>query len=404
MKNITFENLDLHEDLVRALAEAGYESPTAIQRNAIPEATAGSDLLASAQTGTGKTAAFALPMLNYLCNYQANKQNKKAPVRGLVLTPTRELALQIEENIRIYSKHLPLRVLSVVGGHPIQKQVNSLRRGVDIVIATPGRLIDLLKRNAIRLNKVDVFVLDEADRMLDMGFVFEVKDIARELPSDRQTMLFSATLNDQVHQLARVLLKNPKKIDVHPESTVAENIEQQVFFVDRINKLKLIEEMLQSEKFERTLVFTTTKANANVLANRLSKQGVTAAAIHSDKNQKERQAALKDFDSGKVRILVATDVVARGIDIDGITHVINFDLPTDAESYVHRIGRTARAGASGVAISLCDMDEVAMLKSIERLTENTLDPQLEHRYHSPLVQTLKGRRESPFATRKRGRR
>lgn len=415
MNDSTFESLALDQEIVSALKAAGYEKPTEIQSAAIPLALKGRDLMATAQTGTGKTAAFALPILQLISKMpkleeekqqeRGDKQPKKGKpqIKALILSPTRELAQQIEESLNTYSSNLKLKTTSVVGGLPIQKQIRALKRGVDILVATPGRLLDLMQRRAVRLKHVSFFVLDEADRMLDMGFVHDVKDIAKALKKDRQTLLFSATTSNDVAQLSKQLLRNPEKVAVDPPQSVGENIEQRVYFVRQKDKRDLMYEILENEEVKRALVFTTTKSNANVLAALLSKKGIEADAIHSDKNQKARQKALKAFDEGSVRVLVATDVMARGIDVDEISHVINYELPNDPESFVHRIGRTARAGSSGVAISLCDMNEVGQLRAIESFTKESLTIDEDHSFHSPLVATMKNQKTSPFAKR-RGRR
>ncbi len=419
MTKITFSDLQLHPEILSALKSVGYESPTDIQAQSIPLALEGDDILASAQTGTGKTAAFGLPILHLLEQARGEKQeakvdtesskksksrSRKGSVKALILSPTRELTQQIEENLVQYSKNLSYKIVSVVGGLPIKKQIDALKNEADIVVATPGRLLDLINRKAIWLRDVEFFVLDEADRMLDMGFVHDVRDIARILPNERQTFFFSATLNGEVQQLASVLLKkNRKHVDVAPDSSVADNITQKVFFVDTKYKRPLLQKLVQDETIESALIFTNTRASANVISNILSRKGFSAEAIHSDKSQKDRQKVLKAFDAGEVRFLVATDVVARGIDIDGISHVINFELPTDPDSYVHRIGRTARAGASGVAISFCDLDEVSNLKSIEALLEITLTPDKDQPFHSPFVETMKNQKQSPFGKSRRYR-
>ncbi|MCB0329253.1 MAG: DEAD/DEAH box helicase [Bdellovibrionales bacterium] len=415
-----FSELALDERILTALEEAGYQKPTEIQAAAIPVALDGSDVMGSAQTGTGKTAAFVLPILQQLIAKESTEgeapgdegpedgsskeKNSKKGIRGLILSPTRELAQQIEESIAQYSKNLPMRVCSVVGGLPIQKQIRELSKGVDLLVATPGRLLDLMQRRVVSLRTIQFFVLDEADRMLDMGFVHDVNDIAKKLPKERQTFFFSATSSPDVESLARVLLRDPKRVAVHEIDTVGKNIESKVLFVDRRDKRDLIIELLKREEPKRTLIFTATKSDANVLAAIIGRQGISAASIHSDKSQKERQKALAAFDAGEVDVLVATDVMARGIDVQGITHVINYDIPQDAENFVHRIGRTARAGTSGIAMSLCDLDEVKYLQAIERFTKETLEVEREHSFHSPLVETMKGKKESPFARRGGGRR
>lgn len=418
MTENTFESLALSAEILSALQDAGYSKPTDIQQAAIPVALTGKDIMATAQTGTGKTAAFALPLLHVLqqaahkksaaSTEQSNTTTKargrdRTAVRGLILTPTRELAQQIESNLQIYGKNLELRICVLVGGLPITKQIRELNKGVDIIVATPGRLLDLLNRKAVQLNQVDFFVLDEADRMLDMGFVHDVRDIARTLRTKPQTLLFSATTSPQVEQLSSVLLQNPERIAVDPPQSVGDNITQKVYFVDQGNKRDLLIDILSKEEIKRALVFTETKSNANVVAAVLSRAGVNADTIHSDKSQKDRQKALQDFDSGKITVLVATDVMARGIDVDGISHVINFELPRDAENFVHRIGRTARAGATGIALSFCDNTEVGSLRGIENFTGETLEADESHRFHSPFVAHMKKQASTPFG-RSSGRR
>ncbi|MCB0354036.1 MAG: DEAD/DEAH box helicase [Bdellovibrionales bacterium] len=402
-----FADLGLHASLLTALTKAGYEVPTPIQEQAIPIVLTGADLMATAKTGTGKTAAFSLPLLQKLVEQnekflEVKRENlPKASVQALILSPTRELAQQIEESLKTYSTELSVRVLSVVGGLPIQKQIQALKRGVDILVATPGRLLDLLDRKAVHLDKVNYFVLDEADRMLDMGFVHDVRDIARKIRGVHQTLLFSATTSGEVEQLSRVLLNSPQRVSVSSPEAVADNLEQVVCFVDKKNKRPLLFDIVKRESVERALIFTATKSDAEFLATVLTKQDLPAEAMHSDKHQKARQKALDSFANGKVKILVATDVMARGIDVDGISHVINFDLPSDPESYVHRIGRTARAGGSGKAISFCDYEEVKSLQAIERFIKEPLVVDETQPFHSPFVQTMKNQKESPFANKRK---
>ena len=430
MKTDSFESLAMNPRIVAALKEVGYSEPTEIQAAVIPLAVAGEDILGAAQTGTGKTAAFVLPILERMAlsesenelarepspdsedeaspEKQSTADKKKRPrrvrhVRALILSPTRELAQQIEANVEAYAKFLPFNVTSVVGGLSIQRQIKQLQKGVDILVATPGRLLDLMYRKQVDLRQVEYFVLDEADRMLDMGFVYDVQDIAKKIPKERQTFFFSATTSGEVESLARVLLDNPQTVAVHPPDTVNENVESQVLFVERRDKRDLVLELVKDPAVTRVLIFTATKSDANVLAAILSRQEIPTAAIHSDKNQRDRQQALRSFDEGKVKVLVATDVMARGIDVEGISHVINYDLPGDPENFVHRIGRTARAGSKGVALSLCDLDEVKALNLIESFIGRELDVNKEHKFHSPFVETMKNRKESPFARRRSGR-
>ena len=363
MSSIQFEALKLNEPLLRALAKEGYQQPTPIQEQAIPKVLAGQDLLATAQTGTGKTAAFALPMLQVL-----DERKGRGQIRALILTPTRELALQIDESFRNYGRYLKLTSMVILGGVPLGPQVSALRKNPDIVVATPGRLLDLMNQGYIKLDQVEMLVLDEADRMLDMGFIHDVRRIVETLPKKRQTMLFSATLSKDITALAGDMLDKPVNAAVTPAASVSERIDQQVLFVEQDGKRDLLNQVLKGEDVRRALVFTRTKRRADRVMKQLSNQGIAADAIHADKNQGARQRALAAFDRGRIKVLVATDIVARGIDVEGISHVINYDLPNDKESYVHRIGRTARAGAEGIALSFCAAEEVAILRSIERLT------------------------------------
>ena len=379
MNSNQFKNLSLNESLLRALAQEGYQMPTDVQRVAIPEVLAGRDLLATAQTGTGKTAAFALPMLHMLHDKPLSGGRG---IRALILTPTRELALQIEASLRSYGRYLSLRTAVVLGGVPAPPQIRALRNGPEILVATPGRLLDLLNQGHVRLGRVEILVLDEADRMLDMGFVRDVRKIVSELPKDRQTLFFSATLPAEIAELASDMLKRPAKVEVTPAASVSGNISQKVLFVEQMNKRALLTDLLKGENIPRALVFTRTKHRANRIMRQLSNSGISADAIHSNKSQAARQRALAAFDRGKVKVLVATDIVARGIDVDGISHVINYELPNDPESYVHRIGRTARAGAMGTALSFCDAAEMSMLRGIEKLTRCPLTAFEDHPFHS----------------------
>lgn len=380
---LTFSELNLIEPLNLALKEAGYISPTPIQAAAIPLLLSGKDLLGCAQTGTGKTAAFALPILHRLAS-----NFKKAPprhTRVLVLTPTRELAIQVHESFLTYGKNLNLKYAVVFGGVGQSPQVRAISPGVDIIVATPGRLMDLIEQGFIKLTSLEVFVLDEADRMLDMGFIHDIKKIIKLLPSKRHNLFFSATMPPVIEKLAQSILVNPARIEVTPVSSTAELISQQVMLVDRENKRPLLKHILEDKKFKRVIVFSRTKHGANKIVEYLGKSGIIAEAIHGNKSQSARQKALENFRTGAIRILIATDIAARGIDIDDISHVINFDLPNESESYVHRIGRTARAGASGVAISFCDADEKAFLKDIEKLIGKNIPITLEHPFHSQKV-------------------
>jgi ATP-dependent RNA helicase RhlE len=360
-----FASLNLVEPLMQAVTESGYTKPTPIQAQSIPALLEGHDLLGLAQTGTGKTAAFTLPMLQRM---MANrKQPQPKSMRALILTPTRELAVQINDSIKTYGRHLPLRSTVIFGGVGQMPQVNTMRRGIDLVVATPGRLLDLMNQGHITLTSVEFFVLDEADRMLDMGFIRDIKKIVGFLPARRQTLLFSATMPNDVSDLAQSLLTKPKRVEVVPQSTTAERIDQIIYMVPRANKRKLLSDLLAAPDVTRTIVFTRTKRGADRVAENLERDGFSSAAIHGNKGQNARQIALNAFRNGSVKVLVATDIAARGIDIDNISHVVNFDLPLEPESYVHRIGRTARAGATGIAISLCDGEERSLLRDIEKI-------------------------------------
>ena len=360
---MTFAQLGLNAPILKALEQQGYKHPSPIQAKAIPPALAGRDVLGCAQTGTGKTCAFATPILQLL----NNKPVQGHPIRALILTPTRELAIQIGESFDAYGKYLPLRTAVIFGGVGQNPQVQALQRGVDVLVATPGRLEDLYQQGFVDVSKLEIFVLDEADRMLDMGFIHDVKKILKWLPQKKQTLFFSATMPPEITQLVNSLLHDPARVAVDPVSSPVEVIQQSVYFVDRGNKTKLIAHLMQEQNAKNALVFTRTKHGANKVARDLEKAGVTAAAIHGNKSQTARQQALADFKSGKIRALVATDIAARGLDIDRLSHVFNYNLPDVPETYVHRIGRTGRAGRDGVAIALCDFSEKSLLKDIEKL-------------------------------------
>jgi len=379
-----FSDLKLHPSILQALKDEGYVKPTPIQARAIPAVLEGRDVLGTAQTGTGKTAAFSLPTLQMLS--QRCPQGNRF-IRALVLTPTRELALQVQDSFRTYSRHLKLSTECVMGGVSMGAQIKRLRTRPDILVATPGRLLDLLRQKFVRLDKVEVLTLDEADRMLDMGFVRDVRAIVSATPKKRQTLLFSATLSREITSLASGMLEDPIRIEVARSATVVGAIEQKVMFVDRADKPALLTDVLRTMDFNRALVFTRTKHKANRLSIQLSRKGIKADAIHGDKTQGARQQALTAFHRGKTKVLVATDIVARGIDVEGITHVINYEMPNDPESYVHRIGRTARAGASGVALSFCAHDEVPLLRGIEKLTRTLMIRHGDHQFHCEAVAT-----------------
>jgi len=377
----TFSKLDLHPKLLRALEELGYQEPTPIQAQAIPPLLRGDDVLGCAQTGTGKTAAFTLPILQKLV--ETPSETKRRRIRALVLTPTRELADQIAESVKDYGRFTDVRYTMVCGGVGSGKQIDALKRGIDVLVATPGRLLDLYDQGHIQLRDVDFFVLDEADRMLDMGFIHSVRKVLSFLPKKRQNLLFSATMPPSIQKLAATFLEQPVQIAVTPQATPVERIEQSVMFVDRNDKTALLTHFLKEEDVDRAIVFARTKHGANRLAQKLEKSKIGAAAIHGNKTQSARRRALESFKKNETGVLVATDIVARGIDIDDVSHVINFDLPNEPESYVHRIGRTARAGRGGTAISFCDATEGSYLLAIERLIDDMIPVIDDHPYHSP---------------------
>ncbi len=388
MQKQTFDELSLTAPIRRALKDEGYVSPTPVQAQAIPPLLMGRDLIGCAQTGTGKTAAFALPILQRL-----SAERQKAPqrsARALVLTPTRELAAQVSESFRTYGRHLGLSHALVFGGVGQGPQVKSVLRGADVLVATPGRLLDLMQQGHVRLDGIEVFVLDEADRMLDMGFLPDVKRVIAKLPAKRQTLLFSATMAPEIMRLAEGMLKDPVRVAVTPSATTVESVEERVLFVDEGDKRALLAELLKAPGMDRTLVFTRTKHGANRLVKQLGQESVRANAIHGNKSQTARTAALSDFRAGRCRVLVATDIAARGIDVDDITHVVNFDLPNEPESYVHRIGRTARAGASGTAISFCSAAERLYLRDIERLLKRQVPVHEDHPFHCHLAARADG--------------
>jgi len=378
-----FNGLGLIEPLMRAVTAEGYTTPTPIQAQSIPSLLQGRDLLGVAQTGTGKTASFVLPLLQRLS--EANAQPARKAPRALILAPTRELALQIHDSIETYARFLDIRSTVVFGGVPLFKQAKALGQGVHIVVATPGRLMDLMNQDKVRLSRVEVFVLDEADRMLDMGFVNDVRKISAQVPEKRQTVLFSATMPATVRKLADGLTDNPVHVEITPQSTTAERIAQRVLFVPKQKKRALLTTVMKDQDVKRVLVFTRTKHSADRVAQHLEHGGISAGAIHGNKTQNARQRALEGFRQGKLRALVATDIAARGIDVDGVTHVINFDLPNDAENYVHRIGRTARAGETGEAISFCDAEERGYLRGIEKAIRQSVDVFADHPFHAEAI-------------------
>jgi ATP-dependent RNA helicase RhlE len=396
---MSFQNLNIIDPLQRAIAKEGYTVPTPIQMQAIPHLLQGKDLIGIAQTGTGKTAAFVLPIL------QRMSEEFKTPLPGvprvLVLAPTRELAAQIDQSFATYGQFLRFRHTAIFGGVRQGPQVRMLSRGVDILVATPGRLIDLMNQGYIMLKGVEFFVLDEIDRMLDMGFIKDMRKIVSALPLKRQSLFFSATMSRQTDEFAERLLKDAVRVEAAPQASTLECIEQRVFFVDQNNKYPLLQGLFKQQDMDRVLVFTRTKHRADKIAEMLNKNKINADAIHGNKSQNQRTKAMSDFKSGRLHVLVATDIAARGIDVDEISHVINYDMPNDPESYVHRIGRTGRAGANGIAFSFCAADERNILRGIERLTHTKIDF-TEHQYHSEKAKNATGAAAEP-ATPNRSR-
>ena len=408
---MAFKKLDLIEPILKALITEGYSTPTPIQAQSIPLILESRDLLGCAQTGTGKTAAFAIPILQLL---YTNKGEERGPhkIKVLILTPTRELAIQIDESFAAYGKHTGLTHTVIFGGVSQLQQTNILRRGVDILVATPGRLLDLISQGFIDLKHLKIFVLDEADRMLDMGFIHDVKRIITKLPVKRQTLFFSATMPPEIQKLANVLLTNPAKVEVTPASSTVDAIEQNLFYVEKQNKPGLLLHLLKDEKILTALVFTRTKHGADKVVKFLHRNNITAAAIHGNKSQNARQNALSNFKTGNLRVLVATDIAARGIDIDDLSHVINFELPNVPETYVHRIGRTGRAGNTGIAFTLCDAEERTELRDIQKLIGKNIPVINEHPYPlsaasfsapSTSIQKTPGNRSRNFGSSDRGR-
>ena len=370
-----FSDLGLSRPLLRAIEDSGYTTPTPIQKEAIPAVLTGKDVMAAAQTGTGKTAGFTLPLLHRL---SAGERVRQRQVRALVLTPTRELAAQVGESVRNYSKYQQMKSTVVFGGVGIQPQIRTLKRGVDVLVATPGRLLDLHGQGAVEFDQLDTLILDEADRMLDMGFIRDIRKILALLPKQRQNLLFSATFSDEIRSLAKGFLKNPLQVEVSPRNTAAHTVRQQVYEVDKAKKTALLSHLIRNQEWNQVLVFTRTKHGANRLTQRLERAGITAAAIHGNKSQGARTRALSDFKANRIRVLVATDIAARGIDISELPFVVNFELPNVSEDYVHRIGRTGRAGCEGLAVSLVSADEVKLLFGIERLLKQTLTREVAH--------------------------
>lgn len=392
---MSFNQLQLIEPILRALSQEGYTTPTPIQEQSIPVVLQHRDLLGCAQTGTGKTAAFAIPILQ-LMHEQQTVHHGRRPIKTLILTPTRELAIQIEESFRAYGRFLDLKSLVIFGGVSQVNQVHALHRGVDILVATPGRLIDLINQNHISLRDIKFFVLDEADRMLDMGFVHDVKRIIAKLPAKRQTLFFSATMPPEIQTLANVLLTNPHKVEVTPVSSTAETVKQDLYFVEKKSKIALLTHILGDQSIKSLLVFSRTKHGADRITKELSKVGIRSEAIHGNKSQNARQLALNNFKTRKTRVLVATDIAARGIDIDDLGHVINFDLPNVPETYVHRIGRTGRAGANGQAFSFCDAEEKEFLRDIQKLIGKKIPVVADHPFiTNPFAQAEQRSSEKP---------
>lgn len=393
-----FQDLKLMDALLRAVHAEGYTNPTPIQIQAIPYILDKRDIIGCAQTGTGKTAAFALPIIQRLV--ESDKKTKNKRVRALVLSPTRELATQIGENFASYARHTNIKHVTIYGGVSQNPQAKAIRRGVDVVIATPGRLLDLIRQNILHLNNLEVLVLDEADQMLDMGFITDVRKIIENIPQAHQTLMFSATMPPAIQSLADAILNNPAEVSVAPQATTVEKIEQSVFYVEKQDKRALLEHLLQEDaSIQRVLVFTRTKHGANKLAQQLAQSKIRVEAIHGDKSQAAREKSLSSFKAGKVRVLIATDIASRGIDVDNVTHVINYDLPNIPESYVHRIGRTARAGAEGIAYSFCDIQERRFLRDIEKLIRLSVPAINDHPFASTLSDPVE---KKPYRRRRGG--
>lgn len=395
---MTFNELELLDNILKALREQGYEKPTPIQEQAIPYLLDGRDIVACAQTGTGKTAAFAIPILQSLSKNSSNNRG----IKTLILTPTRELAIQIDESFESYGKYTNISHSVIFGGVPQGKQVSALKRGVDVLIATPGRLLDLIGQGYVKLNSLEIFVLDEADRMLDMGFINDVKKVLKLLPRKRQTLLFSATMPDEIKKLSQSMLINPAKVEVTPPASTVDKIEQSLYYTNKSDKRKLLVHLIEEKNINMALVFNRTKHGADKIVKFLKKSGISAAAIHGNKSQNARQKALKDFKDGKTNVLVATDIAARGIDIDELTHVFNYDLPNVAETYVHRIGRTGRAGMEGTAIAFCDAGEKGDLKDIQKLIDLKIEVVDDHPY--PLTDEPPAKNSKPQGRHGRGQR
>ncbi len=407
---MTFSELNLIDPILKAVADKKYTTPTPIQEKSIPIVLQGKDMLGCAQTGTGKTAAFSIPIIQLL----ANKERRSKGIQCLILTPTRELAIQIEENIDAYSKYTNIRQAVIFGGVRQGPQVAKLKKGVDILVATPGRLLDLIGQRLLSLDDVGIFVLDEADRMLDMGFINDIKKVLKILPTKRQSLFFSATLPENIVQLSKSILNNPVKVEVTPVSSTAETIQQYIYYTNRDLKKNLLLHILDNPEIDQVLLFSRTKHGANRIARELDKKRIKSSAIHGDKSQNQRQRALEDFKNGDLRVLVATDIAARGIDINKLRYVINYDVPNEPETYVHRIGRSGRAGEEGVAISLCEPEELDYVKDIQKLINQKIDPINDHPYpqtDKPMTAAEKKewnkekarRKQEFFANRKKSR-
>jgi ATP-dependent RNA helicase RhlE len=393
---MSFNNLNIIEPILQALKSEGYTKPTPIQAQAIPILLERKDLLGCAQTGTGKTAAFAIPILQILESKNTKGQGQQN-IKALILTPTRELAIQIGESFTAYGKNTSIRHTVIFGGVSQKSQTDALKRGIDILIATPGRLLDLMNQRFISLNTIELFVLDEADRMLDMGFIHDIKKVIVKLPVKRQTLFFSATMPPEIQKLANTILVNPVKIEVTPISSTAETVNQAIYFVEKTNKKNLLLHLLNDKAIDTALVFTRTKHGADRVAKDLNRSGIQAEAIHGNKSQNARQRALSNFKAKLTRVLVATDIAARGIDVEDLSHVINYELPNEPETYVHRIGRTGRAGASGIALSFCDTEERDYLKDIHKLISKTIPVIAEHPFISAGTTNPQNiRKEAPF--------
>lgn len=399
---MSFKNLGLSDALLKAVSDKGYTTPSPIQQKAIPVVLQGKDVLASAQTGTGKTAGFTLPMIDRLLS---NPRQGKRKIRALVLTPTRELAAQVYENVKEYSKYVDIKSTVIFGGVNQNAQVRTIRQGVDILVATPGRLLDLEDQGLLSLSNIEFLVLDEADRMLDMGFIHDIKKVLKMIPAQRQNLLFSATFNKDIKKFANSILNNPVLVEATPENTTAEKVEQKTYRVDKARKTEMLTKFILEGDWDQVLVFTRTKHGANRLSQKLDKAGISSAAIHGNKTQNARVKALAGFKSGKVRVLVATDIAARGLDIPLLPHVINYELPNVPEDYVHRIGRTGRAGASGQAISLVGVDEVEYVRGIEKLLGEKLHSEvLEGFQPTDTIEELKEQAAENKARHQQGRR